>query len=467
MRTLQQQDVKPKIPMSSRASRSFHAKPKKHKSARKATNKSRKFHDSDYDFDNYRARSMTPKRKVADLRIRALSLNFELFVRERELTFFVNEFLKMRCFQRWRRVLGRALLNRVTALKNRQRELERSRRDVVHHSGKSSPFRAESGANFMLEPLSEGDEMQVTVTHTRPEVEQVKLDLSDEFVIAAINPKLEIVPSASNAASEFVMDETEDEFVSIIPKVTTPLRSAEIPGRLSPKQIVEEEFQSVSDAKPPERNTTSLEACPTLPEDLFSSNVYQASRRGKERSKIEFTSEEEATTSTGEKRREVDILRNALRKISKSPSKSHAQRELKRMIFSEEYNESTDDDFRLGRDNGLEEESSAENPPQIRAKYGGHRGRYNDISDFSTDFSLSSTSDIPKAKPNVSRDSRNVRRELSEDSSIDDGFRITEQEEEESEASKPSAVEEESIDSSAAIEFLLRDPVSSKSGPSK
>ena len=449
--------------MSSRASRSFHAKPKKHKSARKAKIQSRKFHDSDYDFDNYRARSMTPKRKVADLRIRALSLNFELFVRERELTFFVNEFLKMRCFQRWRRVLGRALLDRVTALKNRQRELERSRRDgSLHRSGKSSPLR-DAGASFMLDPLSEGDEMQVTVTHTRPEVEQVKLDLSDEFVIAAINPKLEIVPSPNNAASEFVMDDTEDEFVSMIPKVATPLRSAEIPGRLSPKQIVEEEFQSVSDAKPPER-TTSLEACPTLPDDLFSSNVYQrASRRGK---KIDFTSEEETTTSTGEKRREVDILRNALRKISKSPSKSHAQRELKRMIFSEEYNESTDDDFRpLERDNGLEEESCADNPPQVRSKYGGYRGRYNDISDFSTDFSLSSTSDVPKAKPNVSRSSRNGRRELSEDSSsIDDGFRLTEQEEEESEATEVSAVEEESIDSSAAIEFLLRDPVSTVSG---
>ena len=415
----------------SRGTARRHIHTKHRKPTRKAKKEKERYTEDDYDFKSTHSLSLTPKRKVADIRLRALSLNFELFVRERELTFFVNEFLKMRCFQHWRRLLGRVLLNRVSSLKQRHSTTQSPepthKSEISHyrngHSPSTRPLNIDASASLMFD-LSDEDDTRphnVIVSKPRPEmIEQVKLDLSDEFVIAAINRRFDTPTSSIRLPpepSEFVMSDSDEQSVSIIPKAASPIRSMQIPGRLSPRQIVEEEFESVSEAKP---SVMAMDLCPTLPDDLFSSNVFQCGRK------------DEDTTSAGEKQREVGILKRVLRKMSPK------LRQTRSITLSEDYNESAVEDPKVNRD---------------------LRRKREELSDISTDFSLSSTVELKADLTRAQAKRRDISSSDEGSLDIDDGFRITESGQRESpESSSASAAEEESIDSSAAIEFLLREP---------
>ena len=127
----------------------------------------------------------TPPRKLQK-QIKKISADFELYVRERELKFFSSEYLKLRCFVLWRQLLSRALL----------RKLNDTKRGEV--------FECHTPPLF-------SDESSVSMSESK----ELKLNLSDEFVIAAMNPLLDISTplKQSEVVSFSVAGDTSSEFV--------------------------------------------------------------------------------------------------------------------------------------------------------------------------------------------------------------------------------------------------------------
>ena len=152
----------------------------------------------------------TPKGKLQK-QIKKISADFELYVRERELKFFSSEYLKLRCFVLWRQLLARALLRKLNGAR------------------KGEVFECHTPPLF-------SDESSVSMS----EAKELKLNLSDEFVIAAMNPLLDIATplKQSEVVSFSVAGETSSEFVGSEVDERARLLSPGIHERSIPSTVV-------------------------------------------------------------------------------------------------------------------------------------------------------------------------------------------------------------------------------------
>lgn len=316
-----------------------------------------------------------------DPRIAALGNSYHLFMKERALSFFVREFRKMQFFKLWRKLLGRALIHRVAAMKTKQ--MSPPKQTLPTKKKQRSP--------------------NVLITSVKSPPRKFDLNMSDEFLIAAINPKREsLSPLKQSEIVSFSLSHPEE------PK-DAPQSKSPIKPRLSPKEIVDDEFSS-SD-KP---QADSVRKLPDLSSD-------SSDRQ--------------------------DVLESAVKRVSGTQSPKNRQNTLKKSIF--QISESDPDAI-------SEDETTSSDTLFNR------RSRENNLSS-----TIEFESPSRRSQGSQTADDLNIFQYSESDLEIDDDFPIGEGDQVNGEnvAEESASMDEAGLSgSSAQIEFLLREPKSLVNG---
>lgn len=296
---------------------------KKKKIVRKTTNKKPKQeHISDIP-------AIIPPAQIKDKKLSVLSINFSLFMKEREFTKFLNFHIQLISFRQWKRHLGRVLLARVanykqkaskrakvansidanTNVKDSNRMMASINKSSLHTSNQKSRQMKEkvlNPSNVLITSIKSSDTSPITKSpqkfhsdklelfdippkqesnlHTSP---KLTLNLSDDFIIAAINPHSNVrnPQPYQSPKSLYGSSPNQNQLVASTSSHSnhSSISSPKLAYPPNPQELVADEFYTEDEfvpknVKPPNSSIkTKLFVSPKdiLPDDLFSSEILE------------------------------------------------------------------------------------------------------------------------------------------------------------------------------------------------
>lgn len=356
-----------------------------------------------------------------DAHVREISTTFEIYVKERELSFFSTEYLKLRCFFIWRRRLKRLM--------------------------------AEKSADVWPRGSWQFDEDSNSTNVSISEAGDLKLNASDEFVIAAMNPTL-ITQSSPLRESHLVSFDVDREpsTDSIDSKLeTTSLLSPGIHKRSIPASVVNGLWPVVNDRSDGKvQDADSESTCDSQFSSLTSDSLSSDKRRNR------ISELQRRSRKFMFKVREPPLFRYSDDDFSRSSSSEmkltdESTNSREKLVDSERETEATPFDS-LESTSSSREEARVKQSRGTQAFNSDHGSKSDDKTDperRKSQFSQTEASALHMAL--LSTDS------YSSSSEINDDFPITDSE---PQPSKPTLLEEDDIstDSSAAVEYILQPP---------
>ena len=352
--------------------------------------------------------------------VREISTTFEMYVKERELSFFSTEYLKLRCFVIWRRRLKRLM--------------------------------AEKSADVWPRGSWDFDEDSNSTNVSISEAGDLKLNASDEFVIAAMNPTL-VTQSSPLRESHLVSFDVDREpsTDSIDSKLeTSSLLSPGIHKRSIPASVVNGLWPVVNDRSDGKvQDADSESTCDSQFSSLTSDSLSSDKRRNRiselQRRSRKFLfkvrepplfkySDDDFSRSSCSETEVTDESTNSREKLVDS------ERETEANPFDSLESTSSREEARIKQSRGTQAFNSDHDSK------GGDRA---DQERRKSQFSQTDASALHMAL--LSTDS------YSSSSEINDDFPITDSE---MPPSEPTLLEEDDIstDSSAAVEYILQPP---------